>query len=160
MRPLDVGADETRRSCCRARPPSGFSARLPAGAAAGGGVWGVRQPRSFRDEREGRRRGDDAVALDELHERRRLAHRAEPVFRRLQQTLAARRRGVEVGGDAGARVLQERRERRAAEALADAAARRGFFGLELLELGVGERLRRGEAELVPDILRGLRGMMR
>ena len=42
--------------------------------------------------------------------------------------------------------MQERRERRAAEALADAAPRRGFFGLELLKLRVGERLRRGEAE--------------
>jgi len=89
-----------------------------------------------------RRRGDDAVALDEI----RLTDRAEPALRRLQQTLAARRRGVEVGGDAGARVLQERRERRAADALADAAPRRGLLGLELLELGVGERLSGREAE--------------
>ena len=58
-----------------------------------------------------------------------------------------RRRG---GWRRGRTRLAERRERRAAEALADAAPRRGFFGLELLELGVGERLRRGEAELVPE----------
>ena len=97
---------------------------------------------ALRDERKGRRRRNHTIALDEI----RLADRAEPALRRLQQTLAARRRGVEVRGDAGARVLQERRERRAAEALADAAPRRGLLGLELLELGVGERLSGREAE--------------